>query len=53
MREKEAYAADGDAVALLEFAVQLAGADGEAAVAVLLCDTGDASDFFDDAGKHE
>ena len=48
----EANAADGDAVAGLEFLVQPGSCDREAAVAVLLSDARDPPDLFDDASKH-
>ena len=48
----EADATDGDAIALLEFVVQSGSSYSKAAVAVLVSDASNASDFFDDAGKH-
>ena len=50
---RQADAADGDAVALLEFLVQLRRSDPNAAISVLLRDAGDAPDFLDDACEHE
>ena len=49
----EADSADGDAVAGFQFFRSTLGGYGDAAVFAALLDAGDASDFFDDAGKHE